>query len=116
MSRVRYEVEPTAYALRVYEDDGDNYVACAQIRTYGDRGWVSSISSPKLFLILGEQCDALMDDLAAVTLEGYMSRAMARAVRVAARGKADVSVSHSGSCAGRQMDWVVLRKLQGAPA
>ena len=108
---LRYEVEPTQYVLRIYDASSDtNYIASALIRTHGDRGWMSSISSPRLFDALPRHFDGLLTELGLKTLEGYMSKAMARAVRIRARMWADYKVLHSGVCAGREMFWVVLSR------
>ena len=109
---LRYEIEPTQFVLRVYDDKSqDNYVASALIRTYGDRAYMSSISSPRLFDAMPQHFDDLMERLGLVTLEGYMTKAMARAVRMASRGWALFTVTHTGMCAGRQMEWVVIGRL-----
>lgn len=110
---MRFELEPIAYALRVYDQHPENYVATALVRVYGDRAWVSSISSPRLFEALPEHFNALLAQLGAVTLEGYMSKAMARAVRIASRGWARYEETHVGQCAGRSMPWVVLSRKAG---
>jgi len=109
---MKYEVEPTQYALRVYEDDAtEDYCAVATIRVYGDRGWMSSISSPKLYRALPEHFAGLMDKLGLLTLEGYMSKAHARAVRMSCKTWAKFEITHYGDCAGRQMPWVVISRL-----
>ena len=110
---MRYELEPIEYALRVYDAHEDNYVAVALVRRYGDRAWVSSISSPRLFTAMPEYFDAFMDELGAVTLEGYMSKAMARAVRIMSRGWATFNITHYGKEAGREMPWVVIGRKNG---
>jgi hypothetical protein len=116
---VRYEVEPITWALRVYDEartNPDDYIASALVRKYGDRGWVSSISSPRLFDGIRDHFDALLDQLGVVCLEGYMSEAMARALRIKAHGWAEFYVSRRGICAGRTMPWVVLSKLENLNA
>jgi hypothetical protein len=107
---VRYELEPNQFVLRVYDKDQTNYVASALVRVYGDRAWVSSISSPLLFKALPEHFNDLLDRLKVVCLEGPMSRAMARAVRIASRDWAKFEILRSSICAGREMPWVVLSK------
>lgn len=107
---MRFELEPTAYALRVYDAHAENYVAVATVRVYGDVGWMSSISSPRLFEALPEHFESLLDRLGVRTLEGYMSKAMARAVRMASRNWAVFEIKHYGQCAGREMPWVVLSR------
>ena len=110
---LRYEVEPTQYVVRVYDESSpDNYIASATVRVYGDRGWMSQISSPKLFEALPKYFEDLLTNLNIVTLEGYMSKAMARAVRMKAHSWATYEVTHTGNCAGRDMPWVVLSPLK----
>jgi hypothetical protein len=112
---VRYEVEPITWALRVYDDqrtNDDDYIASALVRKYGDRGWVSSISSPRLFDGIKDHFASLLDELGVVCLEGYMSEAMARALRMRAHEWADYYIARRGLCAGRTMPWVVLKKLE----
>jgi hypothetical protein len=109
---MRFELEPIEYTLRVYDDHAENYVAVALVRVYGDRAWVSSISSPRLFEAMPEHFSAFMDQLGAKTLEGYMSKAMARAVRMASRNWAKFEITHTGQMAGREMPWVVLSRKE----
>ena len=113
---MRYEVEPITYVVRVYDDDRpDDYVASAMIRKYGDRGWVSSITSPRLFDAISEHFDDFLDQLGIVAVEGYMSEPMARALRMKS-GRYDYFVARRGICAGRTMPWVVLSKLENVNA
>jgi len=114
---LRYELEPIEYALRVYDEHADNYVAVALVRRHGDRAWVSSISSPKLFWIVTHgQLESLLEELGVVTLEGYMSKAMARAVRMASHGFAKFEITHYGSEAGREMPWIVISRMDDSRA
>ena len=109
---MRYEVEPNQFIIRAYEEGEDyTYVASAIIRKYGDRGWMSSISSPKLFKLIIEHMDSVFDDCGVTTFEGYMNPAMARALRIGVKNKAKFSISHWGVCSGRKMPWVILSKL-----
>lgn len=114
---MRYEVEPITWALRVYDEaraNPDDYIASALVRKYGDRGWVSSISSPRLFDAIGDHFNALLEQIGVVCLEGYMSEVMARALRIQASKHAwcEFYIARRGICAGRTMPWVVLSKLE----
>jgi hypothetical protein len=116
---MRYEVEPITWALRVYEEDGvrlhdEDYVASALIRKYGDRGWVSSISSPRLFSAFTDHFNEILDAVGVTCFEGYMSEPMARALRIRLGNHewADYYVARRGICAGRTMPWVVLSKRE----
>jgi hypothetical protein len=106
---MRYELEPNQFVLRVYDKHPENYVATALIRVYGDRAWVSSISSPRLFDAIAEHFISFLDELNVVSLEGYMSRTMARALRIKAKGWATYEETDHGTCAGRVMSWIRLR-------
>lgn len=108
---MRYELDPIEYALRVYEDHSTNHVATALVRVYGDRAWLSNLSSPRLFQALPEHLLEFLDRLGVVALEGYMRPVMARAARMATRGHASFTVTHRGMCAGRELDWVVIGRL-----
>lgn len=110
---MRVEVEPITYAVRVYDDDRpDDYVATCLIRKYGDRGWMSQISSPRLFEALAEHFNKALDSIGVVCFEGYMSEPMARAVRIKSHGWAEYNIERRGICAGRPMPWVVLSKIE----
>lgn len=121
---MRYEVEPITWALRVYDEartNDDDYIASALVRKYGDRGWMSSISSPRLFdaLSVPGAFDEFLDRLGIVCVEGYMSESMARALRMQASKQkdwCDYYVARRGLCAGRTMPWVVLSKLENVNA
>jgi hypothetical protein len=114
---MRYEVEPITWALRVYDEPGlrahdEDYVASALIRKYGDRGWVSSISSPRLFSVFTDHFEEILDIVGVSCFEGYMSEPMARALRIrlgSARW-AEYYVARRGICSGRTMPWVVLSR------
>lgn len=110
---MRFELEQNQYVLRVYDKHPENYVATALIRVYGDRAWVSNISSPRLFDAIAEHFVALLDKLGAVSLEGYMSKAMSRALRIKAKGWAHYEETDYGTCAGRVMAWVRLSAKVG---
>lgn len=112
---MRYEVEPITWALRVYDENranADDYVASALVRKYGDRGWISSISSPRLFDAISSHFNAFLDRLDIICVEGYMTEQMARALRIKSHGWADYYVARRGICAGRTMPWVVLSKIE----
>lgn len=109
---MKYELEANQYVLRIYEDDAEEtYVAVAQVRVYGDRAWVSSISSPLFYKAMGQYFNEWLDKLGVVCFEGYMSKAHARAVRMACRTWGKFEITHYGGCAGRQMPWVVVSRL-----
>jgi hypothetical protein len=110
---MRYEIEPNQYVLRVYDEHPQNYVATALVRVYGDRAWVSSISSPRLFDALQEHFVSFLDKIGVVSLEGYMSKAMARALRIKSKSWALYEETDHGMCAGRVMAWVRLRPKVG---
>ena len=109
---MHYEIEPNQYAIRVFEDEAhpDTYSASALLRTYGDIGFISSISSPKFFLAI-DNLENLMARVGITSLEGYMTKAMARACRMGCKGKANYEITHYGKCAGRELPWVKISAL-----
>ena len=110
---MRYEIEPNQYVIRLYEDDShpENYYASALIRTYGDIAFVSSISSPRFFQFAINQLDEVLTAIKAESLQGYMSKAMARACRMGCKGKAKYQEGFTGECSGREMPWISVSRL-----
>lgn len=110
--KLRFEASPNQYAVRVYDDEGhpDNYIASAIVRTYGDRGWMSNITGAGFYQALQEHLAPLMDQLNVKTLEGYMTPAHARLVKIvlAKTGAGTLHISHYGEMAGRRMPWVII--------
>jgi hypothetical protein len=111
---MRYEIEPNQYVIRLYEDDShpDTYYASALIRTYGDIGFVSSISSPRFFEWGLANLDEFLTAIKVESLQGYMSKAMARALRMGCKGKAKYQEGFHGECAGREMPWISVSRLE----
>lgn len=111
---IRFEIGPNQYALRVYDVDGhpDDYVAGATIRTYGDRGWMSQIVGRGFYDALREHFEEILDQCQCATLEGYMTDAHARLLKRLCRNRAAFGITHRGQCAGREMPWVVLSRLE----
>lgn len=109
---MRFEVAPTQYALRVYGDHADDYIAGATIRTYGDRGWMSQIIGARFYEALRDHFLEILAAANCKTLEGYMTDAHARLLRRLCKGRASFGITHRGMCAGREMPWVVLSPLE----
>jgi hypothetical protein len=108
---LRCEVEPNQFVLRVYGGSHpDNYIASALIRTYGDRGFMSSIIGERFYQAMREHLDEIMAKVGTRTLEGYMTKAHARLLRISLRGRFAVQIQDKGQCAGREMPWVVVSK------
>jgi len=107
-----FELEPNQYVVRIYDEQHtDNYIASALIRTYGDRGFMSSISGLGFYDGLVFHIEAMMKQLKVETLEGYMTPSHARLLRMRLHSadSGDVTVSETvGKCAGRTMPWVVV--------
>ena len=111
---MRFEVHAKEYGLWVYDDDADpdNWCASAIVQVYGDRAWISCISSPLLFKALPEHLVAFMDKIGVVTLEGYMTPAMARALRLKCRGFANFEITHTGKTFRGELPWVIITPLR----
>lgn len=106
---LKYEVEVNQFVIRVYDETHkDNYIASALVRKYGDRGWMSSIVGEKFYEALKNHLPEVLEQCQVRTLEGYMTAAHARLLRMALREHGRVTISHWGECAGRSMPWVVL--------
>ncbi len=108
MEKIRVEVEPTQYRVRLYLSKGDNYDLSCQIFIYGDRGFVYSITgSPGVYREINTWLGAMFEETGVKTLEGYVTDAH---VRLFKRSTFDVSVPCRGIMAGREMPWIVVRK------
>jgi hypothetical protein len=107
---VRWELEPNAFALRVYGEHPDNYVASAVIRTNGDRGWISSVNGERFYDAIAEHADEIMQRCGVSNLGGYMTEAHAR---LAIRRLGDrAEITARGLCADREMVWLVVTARQ----
>jgi len=77
-----------------YSDDSEHYTSgSAQVFLYGDRGYMYAIHGPGFFKSFVPECREFMDQYGLRSLEGYMSPANARSVRMAFRTKKDFTVS-----------------------
>jgi hypothetical protein len=109
-----YEIEPNQYGMRVYDTErgGMSYVASCVIQTYGRTGWMRQISSPALVKAVIENLDSILTNLKIDHFEGSMNPSMARVVRAAARGKAKFEGFQIAECAGRQLQWCRLSRIE----
>lgn len=107
----RVEYEANQFVVRVYDSHPDNYSSSATIRKYGDVGWMSQIIGKGFYEAAREPgvLKKLMDDVGVKTLEGYLTDVHARAMRMALKRIAEVSIRHRGICGGREMSWVVVK-------
>lgn len=104
-----FEVEPTQFAVRIYGEHRDDYIAGCTVRRYGDRGWMSQIIGPKFWTAMRVHFPDVMRACRVRTMEGYMTKAHARLVRMALRGsELKFDIGHEGECAGRTMPWVIV--------
>jgi hypothetical protein len=114
-TELKFEIESNQYTIRIYAPEHkDNYIASALIRTYGDRGFMSNIIGAGFYEVLHDHLEEILTKCNVATLEGYMTDAHARLLRMQARGRASFSIQQRGMCAGREMPWVILsRKNKG---
>jgi len=111
---LKVEIDPNQYVVRIYSPEHkDNYIASALVRTYGDRGFMSNIIGAKFYEALHDHLEMILDRCGVATLEGYMTDAHARLLRMQARGRASFSIQQRGKCAGRDMPWVILSRKEG---
>ncbi len=95
----------------VFEDQADiNYCASCQVFLYGDVGLMYGINGVKFYELMAEQGPQVMAELGVKTLEGYVTKAHARLMRIAVKRVADVTVRHEGMMAGHPMVWVVISR------
>lgn len=112
LDRRHFEVDPRQFSVRVYDQDDVNYDSSCQVFRYGDRGFMYSINGDHGFYKMWVKPGALTSLLAQLkvrTLEGYVTRAHARLMRLALRGVGRVEIVHEGGMAGREMVWVCVR-------
>jgi hypothetical protein len=109
----RIEIQPNQFSVRAYEKSrGDmSYVVSATIQTYGCVGWMRQISNPLFFDLLLPRLGDMLKQTGVDSLEGPMNPAMARALRMKARGLAKVTIMKTCECAGRNMPWVKVERL-----
>lgn len=99
---------PTIMSLVIFDRDGANYTASAQVCKDGDRGLMFAINGRRFYDALQTDLPAIMAGLEVSSLEGYVvpghSRLMARALRRV--GKVDIT--GRGVMNAHPMDWVVV--------
>lgn len=110
---MKYELEPVQFAVRVYDDDEHKYIAAGNIFKCGESAYIFGASSPRLFQALAGNFEKVMKELGVKYFEGYMTDAMARALRMATRTFAKLEVYERGLCSGRMLSRVKLSKLRG---
>lgn len=107
---MHFKVIPRQDTVLVF-DDGDplNYVASCQVWKYGDKGIMHTINGNRFYELMAELGGDVLERLGVETLEGYVTPAHARLMRIALKRVATVSVAHRGRMAGHDMVWVVIR-------
>jgi hypothetical protein len=105
-----YELEPNQYSLRVYDSErGDmDYVSSGMVQVHGEVGWVMQISNPTFLDCLVENAEEIMSKLGVNRLEGIMNPAMARMLRIKAKGKVKYEEIRRVLCSGRDLIWAAL--------
>ena len=99
---------PTIMSIVIFDRDGANYTASAQVCKDGDRGLMFAINGRHFYDALQTDLPAIMAGLEVSSLEGYVvpghSRLMARALRRVGC----VDIVGRGRMNDRTMDWVVV--------
>ena len=103
---MRFTVTPQEYVIRVYGDHDIDYVAHALVRTYGDRGFMSSIIGNDFYKVIREDLPSLMQQCEVRTLEGYMTQKYIDALTYMLKEVANTKVLFHGMCNGIEMPWV----------
>lgn len=105
---------PRLTSFVFYEDDPEHYTSGgAQVFLYGDRGFMFGIFGKGFFKAFPDQCFSFMKEYNLSSLEGYMSPANARSVRMAFRTKPDftVQLSEPRYVDGHKVIWVSVNRL-----
>lgn len=111
--KLRYEIDPHGYALRVYSDRSDiDYIASCVVQTCGSDAWVTNVSSPLVFDAVLDNLEDIMVTLGVERLLGTMNPAMARALRMKVRGRAKFTQEAPQLYAGRMLPWVSISRLE----
>lgn len=78
---MRVEVTPRQFSIRVYDDHATDYIASAQLFSYGDRCSIYSIQGKDFYKALPEITVAIERESISI-IEGYVSPAHARLCRM----------------------------------
>lgn len=107
---------PRQTSVIVKRDGKINYVASCNVFHYGDRSCMYTINGEEFYKASAQPgvLAKLFNDLQTSTLEGYVTEAHARLMRVALRRVATVELAHEGTMAGEKMVWVIVRVKEAA--
>jgi hypothetical protein len=106
---MHYKIIDRQSSVLVFEDGEDvNYVASCQVFLYGDVGLMYGLNGRKFYELMAVKGAQIMAQLGVKMLEGYLTPAHARLMRIALNRIADVTEAHEGMMAGQVMVWVVI--------
>lgn len=109
----RFEVIPRQVSVVVFdEQDTLNYCASCNVFIYGDRGFMYTINGEQFyaaFALEGRAID-LLKKLNVRSLEGYVTKAHARLMRMALRKDMNVEITGAGEMMDHSMVWVSVTK------
>lgn len=106
---MRYKIVTRQDSILVFDGDSPNYVASCQVFIYGDRGFMYNANGQEFYSCMVENGVEMMKEMKVVSLEGYVTKAHARLMRIALPGVADVAITGTGEMAGVSMVWVVIK-------
>lgn len=109
------EITPRQFSIRVYDDHNDtNYVASAQLFSYGDRCFLYAIHGKDFYKATIEILHAL-EEMGIKQIDGYASPAHARLCRMMLK-KAGVSWTveedGAGKMFGHDLIWMRLKNVK----
>lgn len=109
---MNFKIVERQASVLVFDKDEINYTASCQVFTYGDVGLMYGINGRKFYELMAEQGPQVMEQLGVKSLEGYITKAHARLMRIALKKVATLDIAHTGMCAGHEMVWVVIRGIK----
>lgn len=105
---------PILMSLVIFERDGANYAASAQVCRDGDRGLMFAINGRQFYDALQTDLPAIMDELEVSSLEGYVVSGHNRLMQRALRRVGRVETTDRGRMNGHEMDWVRVTRREAA--
>ena len=112
-------VIPRMVSYVFYEDDPEHYTGGGcQVFLYGDRGFMFAIFGRSFFAEFLKGAEHFMVDNGLSSLEGYMSPANARSVRIGCRSYPNltVTIDHPKEIDNHKVVWVSVTKISKGDA
>lgn len=110
---MRVEITPRQFSIRIYDEHSDtDYIASAQLFSYGDRCSIYAICGPEFYSVLPQFMEAVENE-GIVFIDGYVSKAHFRLIRMMMKKfKLPWSVKEDGTgiMYGHPLIWIRIEK------